>query len=77
MFFSRSIRAVKSTGNPKVSYNSKAFEPEIVFDLLLDIISSSLIIPLSKVLKKESSSCLITFLIISIWESISGKTDEY
>jgi len=48
-----------------------------VFDLLLDIISSSLIIPLSKVLKKESSSCLITFLIISIWESISGKTDEY
>jgi len=77
MFFSRSIRAVKSTGNPNVSYNSKAFEPEIVFDLLLDITSSSLIIPLSKVLKKESSSCLITFLIISIWESISGKTDEY
>ena len=33
--------------------------------------------PLSKVLKKESSSFSITFLIISICASISGKTDEY
>ena len=77
MFFSLKIRAVKSTGNPNVSYNSKVFDPDIVSVLFLDIISSSLTIPLSKVLKKDSSSFLITFSITLICNFNSGKTDKY
>ena len=58
------MRLVKSTGKPYVSYNSKAFLPEIVFLAEDDtIISSRRTKPCSKVFKKDFSSSLITFSI--------------
>ena len=64
-FFSLAMSAVKSNGNPKVSWSLNTISPEIISPVILEIDSSRISIPFSNVSKNLLSSFLIT-LVISI-----------
>ena len=73
MPFSLRINAVKSFGNPKVSYNSNAFSPEILFLSESKMTLSNNCKPRSKVRKNDASSSRITLVTNCCCDLISGK----
>ncbi len=75
-FCSRSISSVRSNGKPYVSYRMNASLPDISVLCSLracSILPSRRRIPVSRVLRKLSSSSAITFIISSRCEFSSGK----
>ena len=61
--FSLAISAVRSNGNPNVSWSLKITSPGIVLSLIFKIASSRILIPFSKVSKNFNSSSLIVLII--------------
>ena len=61
--FSLAMSAVKSNGKPKVSWSLNTTSPEIVLSVILEIVSSRISMPFSKVSKNLYSSFLIAWVI--------------